>query len=126
VSAEPIAVTPLWRTVIAAAAGRCTCTGACGRSHAASKKARAAGIASDGRCRVEAPAARLFAAPVDMSVPAEQAYRVPVEALTAWCGPCLDVARRQHRPAPVAVETGALFALDSDEPAKVTDQNGGA
>ena len=108
-SAEPIALPGLWRTVIAAAAGRCACTGGCGRSHAGTKKAR-----TDGRCPVETPTGRLFAAPADASVPADQAYKIPVEALTAWCGTCLDGARRRHRPAPVVPETGALFCLDID------------
>lgn len=125
-SAEPIAVTALWRTVIAAAAGRCACAGACGRSHAAPKKARTKGIPTDGRCRVETPIGRLFAAPADPSVPAEQAYRVPVEALTAWCGMCLDGARRRHRAAPVVPETGDLFSLALDGQSEPAGQEGSA
>lgn len=81
----PIIPTPIWVHVVTVAGRRCECAGACGRKHK-----------DGGRCASEFGQARpLFAAPRDPAVPAESAWRAPVEALAAWCGPCLDAARRR-------------------------------
>jgi hypothetical protein len=98
----PIAATATWQTVISAAGRRCTCSGACRRSHAR----------TGGCCAAEAPRVRLYAAPADPSIPATRADRVAVADLSAWCGPCLDAARRRHTPPPAPEpETDALFDL---------------
>jgi hypothetical protein len=82
----PVVSTPTWVHVVTVAGRRCECGGACGRRHKDSA----------GRCASEHGQARpLYAAPRDPAVPAESAWRAPVEALAAWCGPCLDAARRR-------------------------------
>lgn len=99
----PIAATGIWQAVTRAGGGRCTCTGPCGRTH----------TRTEGRCGTTTPGGRLYAAPADPNVPAAQAHRVPVTDLSAWCGPCLDGARR-HTTAPPptpADDGGALFDL---------------
>lgn len=84
---------PTWVHVVTVAERRCQCTGACGRDH--SRRGRHAD--GDGQCPVGSERItrdRLVAAPADPAIPAARAYRVPVEGLQAWCGPCLDRARR--------------------------------
>jgi hypothetical protein len=100
---------PTYVHVVTAAGRRCECTGSCGRDHTARH--------GDGRCPVGAglrAGARLVAAPTDPAVPAHQAYRVPVEGLSAWCGPCLDRARRlaaASRPV-TPTDIPSLFEID--------------
>ena len=84
----PTATGPTLVHVVTASGRRCECTGVCGRSHAA-----AGGRCDRGHQHGLVPD-RLYAAPRDPSVPAHQACWVPVESLAAWCGPCLDRARR--------------------------------
>ena len=99
---EPLAATAIWRTVITSAGGRCTCAGACGRSHAR----------TENRCATTTPAQRLYAAPTDPGIPTARAHRVAAADLAAWCGPCLDGAHRRHTPpADAEPETSALFDL---------------
>jgi hypothetical protein len=84
---------PVWVRVVTVAGRRCQCTGACGRDH--SRRGRHTD--GDGQCPVGSERitrGRLVAAPADPSVPAARAYRTPAEDLQAWCGPCLDRARR--------------------------------
>jgi hypothetical protein len=77
---------PTWVHVVTVAGRRCECAGACGRAHKG----------TGGRCVSEHGRARpLYAAPRDPGVPAGSAWRLPVEELAAWCGPCLDAARRR-------------------------------
>lgn len=87
--------TPTWVHVVTVAGRRCECAGACGRAHRDAA----------GRCAsVHGRVRPLFAAPRDPAVPAGSAWRAPVEALAAWCGPCLDSAgRRAVLPAVVTV-----------------------
>ena len=100
----PLAATETWRRVVAQAVGRCQCEGACGRRHAKSQGRCTAGLAA-------VPAARLFVAASDPYVDPERAWRLPVEQLSAWCGPCLDGARRAARPVPTVEGTADLLAL---------------
>lgn len=101
--------TPAWVHAVTVAGHRCQCTGSCGRDHSRNH--------GDGRCQVGGDlvsAARLYAAPTDPAVPAAQAFRVPVEGLSAWCGPCLDRARRlatARRPVTPADVPESLFDL---------------
>jgi hypothetical protein len=99
----PIAGTGIWQAVTRAAGSRCVCAGVCGRSH----------TRTEGRCASTTPAVRLYAAPTDPSIPTSAAHRVPIEALSAWCGPCLDGARRRHPAAPTLPPPApdALFDL---------------
>jgi len=97
---SPDIPTPVLVQVIAASGHRCQCVGACGRDH------------STGRCihrHVLRHGGRLVAAPADPAVPAHRAYRTPVEALAAWCGPCLDRARRRAAARPA--NTPTLFEI---------------
>lgn len=106
----PAGVLPVVLVEVVTRAGlRCQCSGACGRKHRD----------SGGRCASEHGTARpLFAAPSDPAVPEHTAWQVPVTELAAWCGPCLDAARRQAarkvaetRAAELAAATDALFTL---------------
>jgi len=103
VSAAPIAVTAAWRSVVADAGERCSCTGPCGNSHRR----------TDGRCpRTLSVTVRLYVAPADPSVPVSEAHRTPVGEMAAWCGGCLDDARRRNvSPAATGVpaDVGELF-----------------
>ncbi|GAA4869686.1 hypothetical protein [Kitasatospora terrestris] len=115
----PVRVPPLaggdqWQVVLAAAAGRCQCRGACGKSHAK----------DGGRCKAEHGAyrnhgggtVRLLVAPAepaDLLLPPHRAAALPKRALAAWCPPCHDAARtaaRRTHTVP-AVEPDALFDL---------------
>lgn len=54
------------------------------------------------RCsRSESPWCRLIAAPADLSLPEQEAARLPSDGLVAWCPKCYDaalaVARRAAR-----------------------------
>jgi hypothetical protein len=83
----PLSATPTWARAVEAAGHACQCDGRCGRSHAR----------DGGRCPrgTHSPTpARLFVAPADPGVPPERAHTVPADQLMAWCGPCLDGARR--------------------------------
>lgn len=99
--------TPTWVSVVTGAGHRCQCGGVCGRSH----------DKTGGRCDRGLDRAipdRLYAAPTNPQVPAEQAFRVPVEDLSAWCGGCLDRSRRlaaARRPHIPAVAPDSLFDL---------------
>jgi hypothetical protein len=92
---------PVLVQVFAAAGGRCECTQTGCHGNA-------------GRCGHERPGHRLVAAPRDGSVPEQAAWRVQVEDLAAWCGPCLDVAGRRGRAERAAVQpvTEELFAIE--------------
>ena len=101
----PLLPTSTWVHVVTVAGHRCECGGVCGRTHEK----------TEGRCdrgRDRAVSDRLYAAPTDPQVPAAQAFRVPVEDLSAWCGGCLDRSRRlaaARRPQPTDVPS--LFEL---------------
>jgi hypothetical protein len=93
---------PVFVQVVTEAGRRCECTGACGRVHRT----------PEGRCGTEQGLQRLFVAPRDPAVPAEAAWRAPVEGLAAWCGPCLDAARRAAVLPGSAVAGARQAALD--------------
>ncbi|WP_405011001.1 hypothetical protein [Kitasatospora sp. NBC_01539] len=110
----PLAGADLWQAVLAAAAGRCQCRGACGKSHAK----------DGGRCNREhgghqqhhGGTVHLIAAPAEpatLLLPAHQAAALPKRDLAAWCPACHDAAQRtarkaRHDTAP-ATEPDALF-----------------
>jgi len=72
--------------VIAAAAGRCECAGACGRPHIR---------LGEGRCEAEdSILAPLHAVPRDLAVPPGLAVRLPAAELTAMCDRCHELAQR--------------------------------
>jgi hypothetical protein len=111
----PVLAAATYVQVVTAADGRCECAGSCGRDH------RAGG----GRCpRGHAAAAvlgqssdlttRLYVAPADPAVPTHQAYRVPVEDLTAWCRPCLDGAQRLAMKAAATDPASVPSLFDTD------------
>lgn len=106
----PPVSTPAFVQVVTLAGRRCQCGGVCGREHRDGA----------GRCtrgHEKAIQDRLYAAPADPTVPAHQAYRVPLGALSAWCGPCLDAARRRARqPIDPATVPDSLFKIDTDTP----------
>jgi hypothetical protein len=97
----PLAGADLWQAVLAAAAGRCQCRGACGKSHAK----------DGGRCPREhggyqqhhgGGTVRLLAAPADpahLLLPAHRTAALPKRDLAAWCPPCHDAARTAARKA---------------------------
>jgi hypothetical protein len=102
----------LFDVVVDRAEGRCECTGQCGRRHQDAPRVSAARRSSAprrcGNGRVNGR--RLVAAPADPAVPAYAAARVPFEQLAAWCGGCLDDARRAAaRPAAPAEPLDGLF-----------------
>ncbi len=109
VAAEPVVAVPVLVRVVTTAGGRCECTGS--RCHGA----------KDARCAHEAPAWRLTAAPRDPSVPLSTAWRVSVDQLAAWCGPCLDRAQRlaARTRAAASPATGDLLHLVDDDAVRV-------
>ena len=77
---------PVLVDVVTRAGGICQCTrkGCHGRTD---------------RCERGMPAVALVAAPVDITVPAWSAWRVPTSGLIAWCPRCLDLALAAGRKA---------------------------
>ena len=111
---QPLVATTTWVQVVTTAGRRCECTGTCGRKHTTGKDRRPT---VGGRCATnayEAPVARLYAAPADPAVPAGEAWRLAPSDLAAWCGPCLDGARRKHKRPAAPEATDALFALPGE------------
>ncbi|MFB7946308.1 hypothetical protein ACFC6L_15470 [Kitasatospora phosalacinea] len=112
----PLAGAGLWQAVMAAAAGRCQCRGACGKSHAK----------DGGRCGREhggyqqhhgGGTVRLLTAPADpanLLLPPHRIAALPKQALAAWCLACHDSALTKARKAQQAAapaEPDALFDL---------------
>ncbi|MFE3901338.1 hypothetical protein ACFXPY_13550 [Streptomyces sp. NPDC059153] len=109
---EPIAATNPFRTVMAAADGRCQCTGQCGQLHAK----------TDGRCPREHDAyagkqggpVRLMAAAADPTLTDREAAALQADRLRAWCPGCFTAARQlvkqtsAHTP---AADQQSLFDL---------------
>ncbi|PBC77107.1 hypothetical protein BX265_1844 [Streptomyces sp. TLI_235] len=107
----------LWQAVMAAAAGRCQCRGACGKNHAR----------DGGRCKREhggyqqhhgGGTVRLLAAPADpanLLLPPHRTAALPKQALAAWCPACHDaariLARRHQRTTEPTAGPDALFDL---------------
>ncbi|MFC9002697.1 hypothetical protein [Streptomyces microflavus] len=106
---EPIVAVDLFRTVMAAAGGRCQCTGQCGQPHAK----------SSGRCSREHDSyagkhggpVRLMAAAADPALTDREAAALPADRLRAWCPGCFTDTRRSRRTAEPAAEQGGLFDL---------------
>jgi hypothetical protein len=91
--------TGTWRAVMAAAGGRCECTGGCGRTHAS----------CGGRCpRESLPGHPLRAVP-RTPVPDVAAAYLPAAGLTALCTPCADAIGRQAPSTGAATPIPALF-----------------
>ncbi len=112
----PLAGAGLWQAVVAAAAGRCQCRGACGKSH----------TKDGGRCIREhggyqqhhgGGTVRLLAAPADpanLLLPPHWIAALPKRALAAWCMACHDgalAAARKARRSTASTEPDALFDL---------------
>ena len=72
---------PVWVQVVTRAGRRCECTGACG--HHAGR-----------RCEASGEARRLVVAARDAGADPASAWRLPADALAAWCWGCYDAARR--------------------------------
>ncbi|WP_331718160.1 hypothetical protein OG565_33975 (plasmid) [Streptomyces sp. NBC_00138] len=87
----PIGSPAVWDPIMNRSGGRCECTGSCGRSHSR----------TEFRCdrHHDRGAVRLVVAPLDLALPLEQAVRLPVAELRAWCPDCHRLARRRHREA---------------------------
>ena len=101
-----------WQAVIAAAGGRCECTGGCGRTHAS----------GSGRCpRDSLPGQPLRAVPRAPVPDVAAAYLAPAD-LTALCAPCADDIEHRERTTAAAaaiqaerVAAPALFGIGSQE-----------
>ena len=105
VGLRPLGATPAWEAAVTASHGQCTCTGQCGAGH----------VRTEGRCPHSFwhGAHRLYAAPPDLAESvgsvgsvgsvkrARYAAGAPGSGLVAWCGPCLDGARRAASRAPL-------------------------
>jgi hypothetical protein len=103
----PLGASRTWWRVIEAAGGRCEYTGACGSEHSC----------TGGRCPAgHRTTARLYAAPRDPTVDRDIAWRVPPEQLAAWCGTCLDAARRPPSADPPHPPGEDLLSLLAGEP----------
>jgi hypothetical protein len=112
VTAAPLAAAGTWQAVIAAAGGRCECTGGCGRPH----------TRDGGRCVRESLPGRPLRAVPRAPVPGPAAAYLAAADLTALCGPCADDTGRLQRTtaAAAAVQamheaTPALFGTGSQE-----------
>ncbi|MFD8598382.1 hypothetical protein ACFV1L_25595 [Kitasatospora sp. NPDC059646] len=112
----PLVGADLWQAVVRAAAGRCQCRGACGKSHAK----------DGGRCGREhggyqqhhgGGTVRLLAAPADpasLLLPPHRIAALPKQALAAWCPACHDAglaAARKTARAAAPAEPDTLFDL---------------
>jgi hypothetical protein len=106
VTAATFAGTGIWRAVMAAAGGRCECTGGCGRSHT-----------RDGaRCPQESLPGRPLRAVPRTPVPNVAAAYLPAASLTALCSPCADdIARRED---PAATARAIPFRIPGGAPMK--------
>jgi hypothetical protein len=107
VVSRPITPTATWVLVTDRAGRRCECVGQCGSKHytyVAGKPAPPLGSPVR-RCRAELHTGPhsspehggLFVAPTDPSVSPDDAWRVPVAELAAWCAHCLDGVRARAR-----------------------------
>ena len=98
-TAAAYAGTGTWQAVMAAAGGRCECTGGCGRTHGR----------DGGRCpRESLPGHPLRAVPRTPVPDVAAAYR-PAAGLTALCAPCAEgIGRRECSPG-AAAPIPALF-----------------
>ncbi|MEV0527863.1 hypothetical protein AB0I66_31000 [Streptomyces sp. NPDC050439] len=108
---EPIAAAALFRTVMAAAEGRCQCEGACGQPHR--KSAGRCPHEHDHHTSKHGRLVRLMAAPADPLTSPVAAASLPAGELRAWCPDCHTAARRlaeKQRPAAPAGQ-GGLFDL---------------
>ena len=86
------ATNPAWAAVVDRDAGRCTCTGQCGKSHRATF-ARHTGEHDDNRrCTAVRATSPLLVAPRDPAIPVEVAVRLASTELRTWCDPCLKGA----------------------------------
>ena len=106
VQKPPIVMAKQWKRVMGKARGRCTCRGACGNKHTATR------LRCD-RTNAHVGQPPLIAAPEDLSLVLRIAP-VPADTpLVAWCQPCytraLNKAKREAKAEPTQSE--ALFDL---------------
>ncbi|MET7872582.1 hypothetical protein [Streptomyces cyaneofuscatus] len=107
---EPIVAVDLFRTVMAAAGGRCQCTGQCGQPHA--KTDRRCPREHDSYAGKHGGPIRLMAAAADPALTEREAAALPADRLRAWCPGCFTAAQRTvHHHAEPAAEQGGLFDL---------------
>jgi hypothetical protein len=93
----PIAGAALFAAVMAAAGGRCHCTGQCGQPH----------TTTEGRCLKthDSGRVRLIAAPADPAVSERTAAALPANGLRAWCPACYGAAQRKSQIAQISLQT---------------------
>ncbi|MEW2192559.1 hypothetical protein [Streptomyces microflavus] len=106
---EPIVAADLFRTVMAAAGGRCQCTGQCGQPHA--KSSSRCPREHDSYAGKHSGPVRLMAAAADPTLTDREAAALPADRLRAWCPGCFTDTRRARRTAEQAAEQGGLFDL---------------
>ncbi|MGW6715125.1 hypothetical protein ACWF9X_30090 [Streptomyces globisporus] len=106
---EPIVAADLFRTVMAAASGRCQCTGQCGQPHA--KTDRRCPREHDSYAGRHCGPVRLMAAAADPTLTEREAAALPADRLRAWCPGCFTETRRSWRTTEPAAEQGGLFDL---------------
>ncbi|MFE1369642.1 hypothetical protein ACFW84_36130 [Streptomyces anulatus] len=106
---EPIVAADLFRTVMAAAGGRCQCTGQCGQPHA--KTDRRCPREHDSYAGKHGGPVRLMAAAVDPTLTEREAAALPADRLRAWCPGCFTETRLSRRTTEPAAEQGGLFDL---------------
>lgn len=99
----PIAGGALFAAVMAAAGGRCHCTGQCGNPH----------TRTEGRCLKthDTGPVRLIAAPADPATSERDAVTLPASGLRAWCPACLTGAQRAATKATARVLTTVQRSL---------------
>ncbi|MFJ7280952.1 hypothetical protein [Kitasatospora sp. NPDC098663] len=100
-TADPIAPTPAWTTVMTRAGYTCECTGACGTRHGRS------GLRCDTRhgqyLKAAKGPARLCVGQPDLSD--REAAALPPADLAAWCPPCWRGTDRRRRAARATLDT---------------------
>ncbi|MFI9783251.1 hypothetical protein ACIHEI_07025 [Kitasatospora sp. NPDC051984] len=109
----PVVGADLWQAAIAAAAGRCQCRGACGKSHA--KAGSRCGREHGGYQQHHGGGTvRLLVAPADpanLLMSPHRTAALPKQALAAWCPACHDAALTAARRTARAADPPAPDAL---------------
>jgi hypothetical protein len=95
----PLGSPPIWLAVIAAAGGRCECDGHCSVDHAAGRRNAELlpGAYRETRCLTDTtnhPMMRFYAIARSRQSDFRSAWRLPIEALAAFCEPCARSVER--------------------------------
>lgn len=103
---------PVWTQVVTLADHQCQCREI--RCH----------VPARDRCKATTSSARLVVAPTDPTTPDHAAWRLSVEALSAWCIACHATSRRRGEAARAAsareagrTAQGTLFMILAEMPA---------